>query len=132
MKLLPFDLSGLVGFNRISTNYQIDEQAGQFAEFNASATTVQAIISKKLLFFTPYAGVGVNIVRSNFVLNGIYDLGNGETTRPNPIDFAFDGSGGPRFTVGARVKILWVLALNVDYTIQKYNTLSVGLGLNIR
>ncbi|ADR23675.1 hypothetical protein MATR_24690 [Marivirga tractuosa] len=135
MKLLPFDLSGLVGFNKISTNYQIDEAAGQFAEFNASATTIQAIISKKLLFFTPYAGVGVNIVKSNFAMKGDYVFNentNEEVTVSNPIDIDFDGSGGPRFTVGARLKILWVLALNVDYTIQKYNTLSVGLGLNIR
>lgn len=134
IKLLPFDLSGLIGFNRISTNYQIDESQGQFAEFGASATTIQAIISKKLLFFTPYAGLGVNIVRSNFAMKGDYEFsGDGETyTVTDPIDIAFDGSGGPRFTIGARVKILWVLALNVDYTIQKYNTLSVGFGLNIR
>lgn len=135
MKLLPFDLSGLVGYNKISTTYQIDEAAGQFAEFGASATTIQAIISKKLLFFTPYAGVGVNIVNSNFAMRGDYIFNEGtneEITVTDPIDFAFDGSGGPRFTVGARLKILWVLALNVDYTIQKYNTLSLGLGLNIR
>jgi hypothetical protein len=135
MKLLPFDLSGLIGFNTISTKYQIDEQAGQFAEFGASATTIQAIISKKLLFFTPYAGLGINIVNSNFAMRGTYELdGEPGTTYEvtDPIDIAFDGSGGPRFTVGARLKILWVLALNVDYTIQKYNTLSVGVGLNIR
>ena len=135
MKLLPFDLSGLVGYNKISTTYQIDETAGQFAEFGASATTIQAIISKKLLFFTPYAGLGLNIVNSNFAMRGDYVFNentNEEVTVTDPIDIAFDGSGGPRFTVGARVKILWVLALNVDYTIQKYNTLSVGVGLNIR
>ncbi|MGM0581073.1 MAG: DUF6588 family protein [Bacteroidota bacterium] len=135
MKMLPFDLSALVGFNRISTNYQIDEQAGQFAEFNASATTVQAIISKKLLFFTPYAGLGINMIKSDFAMKGDFIFNEGtenEVTVTDPIDIAFDGSGGPRLTVGARMKILWVLALNVDYTIQKYNTLSVGLGLNIR
>ncbi|WKK85169.2 hypothetical protein QYS48_24760 [Marivirga arenosa] len=135
MKLLPFDLSALVGFNRITTTYQIDQAADQFAEFNASATTVQAIISKKLLFFTPYAGLGVNIVNSNFAMKGDYVFNQGtpeEIDVTDPVDIAFDGAGGPRFTVGARVKILWVLALNVDYTIQKYNTLSVGLGLNIR
>jgi len=134
MKLLPFDLSALVGFNNITTTYQIDEEKGQFAEFGASATTVQAIISKKLLFFTPYAGLGFNIINSDFAMKGEYEFdGGGETyTVTDPIDIAFDGSGGPRFTVGARLKILWVLALNVDYTFQKYNTLSVGLGLNIR
>ncbi|WP_296621315.1 DUF6588 family protein [Marivirga sp.] len=135
MKLLPFDLSALVGYNKITTNYQIDETAGQFAEFGASATTLQAIISKKLLFFTPYAGLGVNIINSNFAMKGDYIFNEGtadEVTVTDPIDIAFDGSGGPRLTVGARLKILWVLALNVDYTIQKYNTLSVGLGLNIR
>ncbi|WP_375578405.1 DUF6588 family protein [Marivirga tractuosa] len=134
MKLLPFDLSGLVAFNRLNTTYQINEAEGQVAEFGASATTVQAIISKKLLFFTPYAGLGFNIVRSNFAMKGDYQFDGGSEpyTVTDPIDLSFDGSGEPRFTIGARVKILWVLALNVDYTIQRYNTLSVGLGLNIR
>jgi hypothetical protein len=135
MKLLPFDLSGLVGYNKISTTYQIDETAGQFAEFGASATTIQAIISKKLLFFTPYAGIGVNIIKSNLAMKGAYEFDGQNGTSDaeiDPINIDLDGSGGPRFTVGARLKILWVLALNVDYTIQKYNTLSVGLGLNIR
>lgn len=134
MKLLPFDLSALVGYNKISTTYQINEANGQFAEFGSSATTIQAIISKKLLFFTPYAGLGVNIVNSNFAMKGAYEFeGDGETYTVNdPINIAFDGSGGPRFTAGFRLKILWALALNVDYTIQKYNTLSIGFGLNIR
>ena len=135
MKMLPFDLSALVGFNRISTTYQIDEQAGQFAEFGVSATTVQAIISKKLLFFTPYAGLGFNVINSNLAMKGDYEFTDGDGNPfviTDPIDINFDGSGGPRFTVGARVKILWALALNVDYTFQRYNTLSVGFGLNIR
>lgn len=130
MKLLPFDLSALIGFNKIKTTYQIDKSNEQYAEFGASSTTVQALISKKLLFFTPYAGLGFNIVKSNFAMKGVYTEGG--QTFTDPINLDFDGSGGARFTVGARVKILWVLALNVDYTFQQYNTLSVGLGLNIR
>jgi hypothetical protein len=135
MKLLPFDLSALIGFNQISSIYNIDENQGQYAEFTANATTIQAIISKKLLFFTPYAGLGVNIIDCNFDVIGDYSFDDGtggEVTVTNPIGIEFDGNGGPRFTVGARLKILWVLSLHADYTFQKYNALSVGLGINIR
>ncbi|GAB3334347.1 hypothetical protein GCM10027429_15520 [Marivirga atlantica] len=135
MKLLPFDLSGFFGFNKITSEYYIDQEKGQYAEFTSSATTVQAIISKKLLFFTPYAGLGFNIVNSSFNVLGDYtfdDGTGGEVTVTDPVGIDFDGSGGPRFTIGARLKILWVLSLHADYTFQKYNTTTVGFGINIR
>ncbi len=139
MKLLPFDLSALVAFNTINSTYQIDEANDQYAEFKTSATTFQVLISKKLLFFTPYAGLGVNAINSTFDLKGDYTFsdnglgGSGESvTVTDPVALDFTGNGGARFTVGARFKILWVLAAHVDYTFQTYNTLNVGFGINIR
>ncbi len=139
MKLLPFDLSALLAFNTINSTYQIDEQAGQFAEFNANATTLQVLISKKLFFFTPYAGLGFNAINSKFNVRGDFTFtddgigGSGETvTITDPVALDFTGNGGARFTVGARFKILWVLAAHIDYTFQTYNTLNIGFGINIR
>jgi hypothetical protein len=135
MKLLPFDLSALVAFNTINSTYQIDEQAGQYAEFNANATTFQVLVSKKLFFFTPYAGLGINAINTTFKVLGDFEFDDGlggNVTVTDPVALDFTGNGGARFTIGARFKILWVLAAHVDYTFQTYNTLNVGFGINIR
>ncbi|GAA5042886.1 hypothetical protein GCM10011506_45810 [Marivirga lumbricoides] len=139
MKLLPFDLSALLAFNNINATYQIDESEDQYAEFKTTATTFQVLISKKLLFFTPYAGLGFNAIKSTFDVKGDYTFeddgfgGSGDSvTVTDPVSLDFKGNGGARFTVGARFKILWVLAASIDYTFQDYNTLNVGFGINIR
>lgn len=139
MKLLPFDLSALLAFNNINATYQIDENEGQYAEFKTTATTFQVLISKKLLFFTPYAGLGFNAIKSTFDVKGDYTFdddglgGSGNSvTVTDPVSLDFKGNGGARFTVGARLKILWVLSASIDYTFQDYNTLNVGFGINIR
>ncbi len=139
MKLLPFDLSALIAYSNINATYQIDEDNDQFAEFKASTTTFQVLVSKKLLFFTPYAGVGINAINSTFDVKGDYTFsdnglgGSGETvTVTDPVSLNFEGNGGARLTVGARFKILWVVAAHIDYTFQTYNTLNVGFGINIR
>lgn len=123
MKLVPIDISAFVGYNRYNFNYSDADQ--NEVSFTSSATTVNLLASKKLLFFTPYVGLGFNAISSNFSFSSVQaGIENAE--------FKYDELGGARATVGARLKILWVLALNVDYTFQRYNTLNVGLGINVR
>lgn len=142
IKNLPFDLSGFIGTTTLKAQYKVDvdEQDGSTsisgsgnAYFKTHATTVQAIISKKLLFFTPYAALGFNMVKTNFDVKGSYDYSsNGQTvTLTDPVNLDFTGAGGGRFTVGARIKLA-VFTFHGAYTFQKYNTLSVGFGLSIR
>ncbi|MEL7003540.1 MAG: DUF6588 family protein, partial [Bacteroidota bacterium] len=40
-------------------------------------------------------------------------------------------AGGPRITAGMRLKLA-IFTLHADYTLQEYNTLSVGFGFNFR
>ncbi len=152
IKNLPFDLSGFFGTSKITATYDLEvdnTQTGTLGsetrfygqgqgEFVASATTIQALISKKLLVFTPYAGIGVNIVNSSVRVLGDYTY---EVTPPqgttstydikDPVDLEFTGSGGPRFTIGGRLKLA-VFTFHFDYTAQKYSTITGGVGIAVR
>jgi hypothetical protein len=141
IKLLPFDLSGFVGYTRMSTTYTVDvtdqSVAGenQRSEFKVNATTVQALISKKFSVLTLYGGFGYNIARSNLAIKGTYDLDESGTAgdqryETNPLDLKF-GASGPRATAGFRLKFA-VLTLHADYSIQKYRTISAGIGISVR
>lgn len=156
IKNLPFDLSGFFGTTKITSSYQLNVDSEQtsstganvrfysdpntenYGEFIANATTIQALISKKLAVFTPYAGIGVNIVSTKIGVKGDYIY---EITPPaqqtqsytiqDPVNLTFEGSGGPRFTIGGRLKLA-VFTFHADYTLQKYNTFTGGVGIAIR
>lgn len=152
IKNLPFDLSGFIGTTTMSAEYDINadfdgtadgnysnhfEGSGK-AKFKTRSTTVQAIISKKLMFFTPYAALGFNAVKTTVDVTGDYTytqsfLGvqTDEITYTDPVDLEFTGAGGARFTVGARIKVL-ILTIHTAYTFQQYNTFSLGLGFSVR
>ncbi len=144
LKLVPFDLSGFIGYTGLKAEFDIDVdetdsngyryEADGTAEFKASSTTIQVLASKKLAILTPYVGLGYNIGSSSFKVNGDFtytdDMGQTVTIQ-NPIDLSFDGGSSPRLTFGARIKLL-VLTLHADYSIQKYNTFTVGAGISIR
>ena len=142
VKALPFDLSAFVGSSRMTMKYDIDvdvnngtsrfEGDGQ-AIFKTTATTVQGIISKKLLFFTPYFALGFNAVKSTLDVNGNYTYtvpGNTSDVK-DPISAEFSGAGGLRSTIGAQLQFA-VLTIHGAYTLQRYNTFSMGLGVSLR
>lgn len=145
-KQIPVDISGFIGYTSLKATAQINESGTDTrsgltysvdngsAEFKASSTTVQVVASKKLSILTPYVGIGYNIGGSSFKVNGDFnytdEFGNKDVIS-NPFDLSFKGGSSPRMTVGARLKLL-ILTIHADYSIQKYNTLTVGVGLNIR
>ena len=149
MKQVPIDFSLFAGTTKLSSDFFFEDNGPDWrvsnghAEFSARATTFQLLVSKKLSFFTPYLGIGINSVSTSFKVTGryeldkltdisggafVYDSANGSD---DPIELNFTGGGGPRTTLGFRLK-LFILTLNMDYTIQKYNTLTLGLGFTFR
>jgi hypothetical protein len=138
IKLLPFDLSAFIGYTKFNMEYRAAEGEvdgeNQRQEFNMSATTVQAIVSKKLSVFTFYGGLGYNMATSNLGVKGTYDLNNdgdyADSYEVNPLDFRYSASG-PRATAGLRIK-LSVITLHADYTFQKYKALTAGIGICVR
>jgi hypothetical protein len=138
IKLLPFDLSGFVGFTKFTLETKLDQQtaagSNQRGVFEMNATTVQGLISKKFSVVTFYGGIGYNIAKSNLALKGSYDINDdGDTNDPNekdPVNLDFAASGG-RMTAGMRLKLA-VFTFHADYTLQKYKCLTVGFGINVR
>lgn len=138
IKLLPFDLSGFVGYTRFQLQTKLDPDvaanADQKGVFTMSATTIQGVISKKFSVVTFYGGLGYNIAKSNIALKGSYDINDdGDKTdqfEKNPIDLQFAASG-LRGTAGMRLKLA-VFTFHADYTLQKYKCLTVGFGISVR
>lgn len=128
MKLLPFDLSAFVGFNNMNAVFIVDEDANQTGELNVGGTTFQAVASKKLALLTVYGGLGFIATNADFSLKGDYPVAGSTLTDPVNFDFS---SGGMRGNVGARLKLL-VLTIHAEYAIQKYNTLTAGIGISVR
>lgn len=146
IKHLPLDMAIFVGYSRFKSTIDFDEfEPGVFsaegtAELTANNTTIQALVSKKLSILTLYGGLGYNIVSSGIKVDGRIEnyqlLSN--PTDPNsyyvvedPVDFKYDGGSTFRATFGMRLKLAF-LTLHSDYTFQKYNMLSVGLGFTFR
>jgi hypothetical protein len=138
IKLMPFDLSAFVGYTKFELQSQLDagnpQNADQRGIFTMNATTVQAVIGKKFSVITFYGGIGYNIAKSNLALKGQYDInGDGDETdqfEKDPVDLKFAASG-PRATIGTRLKLA-VFTFHADYTIQKYQCLTVGFGIAVR
>ena len=134
MKNLPFDLSGFVGYTKMKLDVGFDSSfPDQRGLFESSATTIQGVISKKLSVLTVYGGLGYNLAKTTLAVKGTYDFDqNSANGRETKDPFTLDvNSNGPRATAGLRLKLA-VFAFHADYTLQKYNALSVGFGINVR
>ncbi|MFZ9981054.1 MAG: DUF6588 family protein [Cyclobacteriaceae bacterium] len=135
VKNLPFDLSILAGYTKLSVGYMFDQAAGQEAALNATAMTVQAIVSKKLALLTLYAALGYNKSDVKLDVKGDYELTPAQDGIPavnitDPVSLTAAGSGA-RLTGGVRIRLA-LINLHADYTLQKYPTISAGVGIGIR
>lgn len=134
MKELPFDLSVFGGYTHSVLDVPFDKSdLSQRGKFVVSATTFQALVSKKISLLTLYGGVGYNIATTRLDIEGKYDLNvDGDTSDPNEVNpFSLKyNSTGPRATAGFRFKIA-IIVLHIDYTFQKYNALTAGIGINV-
>ncbi|HZY80762.1 MAG TPA: DUF6588 family protein [Cyclobacteriaceae bacterium] len=129
IKALPFDMSVFVGYTSLKFSVGLDKsQPARMAELTSTATTVQALISKKLSVLTGYAGIGYNMATTKFALKGNYSFTDGAKTDPFTTEAK---SNGVRATVGLRLK-LGPITLHGDYTLQKYNAVSAGFGIAVR
>ena len=136
LKLVPIDLAAFVGFTKVNLDYVYTPDAGDVAsknqrgEFNLYATTIQGVVSKKISVLTLYGSVGYNISKSDIGLKGEWDINDDGVIQEqeiNPIALDFSASGF-RASAGFRLKFGF-FTLHTDYTFQKYNALTLGIGL---
>ncbi len=140
LKLVPIDISAFVGYTKMNMDVAVTTEPGDdfqaedgLAEFEVSSTTIQVVASKKLAIFTPYASVGYNIVDNSFKTSGRFFYTNdlGATVDFANLDVTYSGASTTRLTAGFQLKLA-ILTLHADYTIQKYNTLTAGVGISVR
>jgi hypothetical protein len=143
IKLAPFDLSVLAAFNTVqgttdlsnsstSTNGPPVSPDGK-ATYKLSSWVAQVIVSKKFSVLTLYAGVGYGSVSTRFNETGNYSYNSSAgPVGPVqvPVTINFDNKGA-KITAGMRLKF-GPIYLNGDYTLQKYNAITVGLGVSVR
>lgn len=129
-KVLPFSVSGFFGYTNLDYSQSIGD--GQQLSLSSTGYTVRALVSKKFLFITPYAGLGVNGGSTDIKLTGVFSNplpGGPDFT--DPINIEADDAGGFVGNIGLRLKFLFVVAATVDYTFGAYDAVTAGLGISV-
>jgi hypothetical protein len=149
-KLIPFDLAIAFGYSHLNLNIPLtvnpddgaqpkdSQQSTDFSNQHVGATfnnfMVQAIISKKLLFFTPFLAVGYNSTQTNFGVFGNYPVTTGGninnptyTTFPNPVSINETSIDGFRADVGFQLTPGF-FRIFVSGSIAQYKSVNAGIG----
>ena len=141
-KVIPFDASVFFGYTSVNVNMDLDDGSGnddQEAVIKSKGYTFRALVSKKLLFFTPYVGLGYNSAQTDINVNGTYSyetqtapgLPPVTTSIKDPVALTADDASGFVGNVGFRLKFLWVMAFSADYTFGAYSSATAGLGFSV-
>ncbi len=98
---------------------------------NSDAYTARLLLGANFPVICFYTGLGYGTSSSSFNVNGSFDDIPGTTgTTVNPVALAYDTSGFD-FNVGSRLR-LGIISFHADYTAGKYQSVTVGLGVNFR
>lgn len=147
----PFDLAIAIGYTHLNYKKSLtvvpdannggtngsQDYSNQGIEGNFNGWNTQIILSKKLLFFTPFVSVGYLSSSTDVGLKGNYPFVTGVnnagkpiyTTSANPINI----SGSASSTSGTRADVGFQLSLAFfkiygSYSIAEYNSANAGIG----
>lgn len=150
-KVAPFDLAVYTGYSYENLGYRLDiepSEADKVSSGNASTNystqkiqlrttnyTLGALISKKILFITPHAGIAYSNATSTLSALGTYPVeavgptgANTVTNVVNPFLVA-GANSGMSANLGVNLNIFF-FKVNTDYIISKYSRLNVGLSIS--
>ena len=131
---IPIDLSIQAGYTKLSSEIVLMDPSGSTkpqANLGISATTVNLILSKKLLMFTPYLGLGYNSTKTTFNVDGDYNIAGLAIKVSDLTKIDFESNNNFRANIGFRFNIA-VMALQANYTFAEYPTATVGIGISVR
>jgi len=149
-KLIPFDFAIALGYSQFKYAYDLDVQpestwsakdnqqskdfSNQRFDIKFSGINAEAIISKKLLFFTPFASVGYMTSETKGGLLGNYavltDEGSKYTTYHNPVNLDEKYIKSLRASAGFQLNLAF-LRFYASYSLATYNYVNAGTGLGI-
>ncbi len=143
---MPFDLAIAVNYNKISYDKTLSVQpdngttpaSGSQTDFSNqrisgsfSGTFVQAIISKKLLFFTPFLSLCYQSANTSFGVLGNYPVTSSSgtyTTVTDPVHINENSISGFRADIGFQLN-LFALRIFASYSPGQYQSANAGIGL---
>ena len=138
----PLNVSAFASFSKMEIDYDIQsfssiKGSGQVAEFSLNNYNLLLLASLDVLVVNFYCGFGLTGGSSSFKMMGKYDLEYQtqsnvpvNKTLIDPIDINFNTSNF-QTTIGAKYKFL-IFSTFIDFTFQKYKTLSAGISTNFR
>lgn len=144
-KLIPFDLAVAVNYNRINYSKTLNVQpdagtlpapgsqtdfSNQRIKGNFSGVNVQAIISKKLLFFTPFFAVAYETAHTNFDVLGNYPVSTSYGfygTVTNPVNISQNSISGFRADLGFQMNLA-VFRVFASVSQAQYTSFNAGIG----
>ena len=133
---IPIDLSIQTGYTKLSSEIELIDPSATMttnpqANLDVSATTVNLILSKKLLMFTPYLGLGYNSTTTTFNIDKNYSIA-GQSIDVNELTkIDFESNNNFRANIGFRFNMA-VIALQANYTFAEYPTATLGVGVSLR
>jgi len=131
---IPIDLSIQAGYTKLSSEIELIDPTGHTApqaNLDVSATTVNLILSKKLLMFTPYLGLGYNSTRTTFNVDGKYEIAGYPFDVNELTKIDFESNNNFRANIGFRFNMA-IIALQANYTFAEYPTATLGVGVSLR
>ncbi len=152
-KLIPFDLAVAFGYSRLNYNKSLNVQpesgaqpinnqqstdfSNQQIDGHLNSFMVEGILSKQILFFTPYVAVAYNSATTDIGLLGNYPIttnttvaGPRYTSYANPVNINQKSVNGVRGEVGFQLSLA-IIKIYASYGIaQQYNLINGGIGLS--
>ncbi|WP_443946353.1 DUF6588 family protein [Pedobacter sp. AW1-32] len=132
-KLVPVDIAIAGGFTQYKYHLpiNIDNAANSDQRISAkfNGVNVDAIVSKQIAFFTPFASIGYQNAQTDLRALGTYrfDTGNGTSaTYIDPISVKQTDVDGVRASIGFQLKFGFFKFYS-SYTAAKYNLVNAGI-----
>ncbi|WP_295655253.1 DUF6588 family protein [uncultured Mucilaginibacter sp.] len=153
--LMPFDLAIAFGYTSLTYNYNLNvtpnpsnakpkdgqqstDFSNQLLQGKFSAINIQAILSKKLLFFTPFVSVGYSSGTTSVNTYGNYPVTTGVdspitqnpvyTTYNNPVSINETSVSGFHADAGFQLNF-FILNIYASYSAGTYSSYNAGIGL---
>lgn len=140
-KLIPVDVAVLAAITRLNYNLPLEvgdnPNPNQNIDLKLNGFNLEAIISKKLLFFTPFASVGYNSSNTDLRALGTYEFDtptplnpNAKTTFNDPVTIKQTDLSGMKASVGFQMNLAF-FRIYASYTAAKYSYANAGIGFGI-
>jgi len=132
---IPVDVSIQAGYTKLSSSFEIKDPTSTIdpvqANMDVRATTINLLVSKKLLMLTPYFGVGYNSTKTSFNVEGKYNIAGLDIPTKELTSIELESNNNLRLNVGFRFQIA-IMAIQANYTFSEYPVATVGIGVSVR